>query len=134
MWLLVDSPGEIIPTGVAGGTILTVSTPSANVIRYTSATAGAFDNVVLGDYVVVWSQDIVLGNRIEGRVYAKTSTTLDVLITASEYALVAPIVGVLFTEGFVVLRSTSTPQKFKITSGIKTLDQIAQNYNLKLIV
>lgn len=124
-WILIDNPGELIPTGVAGNTILAVSTPSANVIRYTSTVPTAFQNVQVGDYVIVWSQELVAGNRIEGRVNARTNSTLDVLITASEYASVVPTAGVLFSEGFIVLRSTLAPQKFRITLGAKTLDQIA---------
>lgn len=125
LWLLVDNTGEIIPTGVSGSSLLGVSTPSANVIRYTSNIASAFSNVQVGDYVIVWSEDLVSANRIEGRVNAVTSTTLDILITPAEYASVVPVANVIFTEGFVVLRSTKAPQKFEIASGTKTVDEIA---------
>lgn len=125
IWILTDNVGEIIQNGVAGNTLLAVSTPSANVIRYTSTVPTAFQNVLVGDYVIVWSAELVAGNRIEGRVYAKTSSTLDILITPTEYASVVPTAGVLFSEGFVVLRSTLAPQKFRVQAGNKTLDQIA---------
>lgn len=125
VWILVDNPGEIIPVGVAGNTILAVATPSANVIRYTSTVPTAFQNVLVGDYVIVWSEELVAGNRIEGRVNARTNSTLDILITPTEFAAVAPTAGVLFSEGFVVVRTTKAPQKFRVTLGNKTLDQIA---------
>lgn len=131
VWILIDNPGQIIPTGVAGNTILAVSTPAANTIRYTSTVATAFQNVLPGDYVIVWSQELVAGNRIEGRVNARTNSTLDIVITAAEYASVVPTAGVLFSEGFIVLRSTLAPQKFRIQTGVKTLDQVAQELQLQ---
>ncbi len=97
LWILIDTFGQLIPTGVSGSSLLGVQTPSANVIRYTSNVPNAFSNVQTGDYIIVWTQDLVSGNRIEGRVNAKTSTTLDILITPTEYASVVPVVGVLFT-------------------------------------
>lgn len=126
VWMLVDNYGEIVQNGVAGNTLLSVSTPATNTIRYTSTVPTAFQNVLPGDYVIVWSQELVAGNRIEGRVSAVTSNTLEMIITAAEYAAVVPTAGVLFSEGFVVLRSTLAPQKFKVAIGAKTLEQIAQ--------
>lgn len=131
VWLLIDNPGQIIQVGVAGNTILSVTTPSANIIRYTSAVTTAFQNVLVGDYVIVWSQDLVAGNRIEGRVHARTNSTLDILITPAEYALVVPAPGVLFSEGFIVVRTTLAPQKFRVQTGTKTLDQIAAELQLQ---
>ena len=126
IWLLVDNVGTIITTGVAGNTILDVSKPSTNIVRYSSTIPNAFDNVQLGDYVIIWSNDLNINNRLEGRVQAFTSTTLDILVTSAEYALAVAQSGILFSEGFVVLRSKLAPQKFLITSGSKTLDNIAQ--------
>jgi len=125
LWLLIDNPGTIINTGVITDTVLAVSKPSANIIRYTSNVSSAFNNVQVGDYVIVWSPELATTNRIEGRVNAVTATTLDVLITATEWALVTVDPGVLFKQGFIVLRTTLAPQKFRIQAGFKTLDQIA---------
>lgn len=126
VWLLIDNPGTIIPTGVAGNTMLAVSKPSTNIVRFTSVVSGAFSNVLPGDYVIIWSAELNSNDRIEGRVHAVTGTTLDVLITATEYAAIVITAGVLFLDGFVVLRSTLSPQKFRIQAGTKTLDQISQ--------
>ncbi len=126
IWILIDNPGEIVPNGVAGNTILAVSKPSANVVRYTSTVPTAFQNVLVGDYVIVWSAELVAANRLEGRVNARTNSTLDILVTPAEYAAAVPTAGVLFSEGFVTLRTTLAPQKFRVQTGIKTLDQIAQ--------
>lgn len=125
VWILVDNSGEIIATGVAGNTLLSVAKPSTNVVRYGSVVSGAFSNVLVGDYVIIWSNEVNANDRIEGRVYAKTSTTLDILVTPAEWAAVVTTAGVLFSEGFIVLRSSLAPQKFRVTAGTKTLDQIA---------
>lgn len=125
VWILTDNPGEIVQNGVAGNTILQVSKPATNIIRYTSTVPSAFQNVLVGDYAIVWSNELISANRIEGRVNARTNSTLDILITAAEWAAVVPTAGVLFSDGFAVLRSTLAPQKFRVTSGNKTLDQIA---------
>jgi len=126
IWLLIDDPGVIIPTGVVGNTALTVSSPSTNVIRYTSNVVGAFSNVQTGDYVIVWSTDIPLSDRFEGRVYAVTSTTLDISVTATEFAAYTPVTGIPFTQGFVVCRCSEAPQKFSIPLGTSTIDAVAE--------
>jgi hypothetical protein len=125
VWISIDNPAQIVPTGVVGDTGLTITKPATNVIRYTSNVSEAFGNVLVGDYVIVWSTDILAVNRIEGRVNAVTSTTLDVAITATEYAAVTPQAGVSFTQGFVVVRCSEAPQKFSIPIGTSTIDQVA---------
>lgn len=127
VWILIDAPGTIIPTGVAGNTNLAVSAVAPNLIRYTTPVANAFSNVRVGDYVIVWSAELPSSaDRIEGRVAAVTSTTLDVALTPAEYAAIVPTAGVLFLQGFVVCRTQYVPQKFRIVAGTKTLDQIVQ--------
>ena len=125
VWLLIDHLGQIIPTGVAGNTLLAVSKPVANVVRYSSVVTNAFSTVQVGDYVIIWSNEVISNDRIEGRVNAVTSTTLDVLVTPAEWSAVVTTAGVLYSEGFIVLRSTLAPQKFKVAAGTKTLDQVA---------
>lgn len=125
VWLLIDHPGQIIPTGVAGNSLLAVSKPTTNIVRYSSVVSNAFSNVQAGDYAVIWSNELNSNDRIEGRVHATTSTTLDILVTPAEWAAVVTTAGVLYSEGFVILRSTLAPQKFRVTAGTKTLDQIA---------
>jgi hypothetical protein len=124
VWFLIDEPGQIILTGVQPGTFLTVSKPSTNVVRYTSSVSGAFSNVLPGDYVIVWSPQLASANQLEGRVYATSSTTLDILVTPAEYSAATPVSSVSFSAGFVVLRSTLAPQKFEIAAGTLTLNQI----------
>lgn len=125
LWMLIDNPGTIVPTGLASNVIISVDKPSANIIRYGTTVLTAFANVQVGDYVIVWSQDLIAANRLEGRVIARTNDTVDVLITPTEWASVVITSGVVYTQGFVVLRSTLAPQKFKVTAGTKSLSQIA---------
>jgi hypothetical protein len=125
IWLLIDTPGTIIPTGVISSSLLTVSTPSSNVVRYTSNVVSAFVNVNVGDYVIIWSAELPASDQLEGRVHALTSTTLDILVTPTEWAAVTPVTSVDFNQGFVVLRSALAPQKFNIPAGNSSLDAIA---------
>lgn len=125
VWLLIDNPGQIIQVGVAGNTLLAISKPATNIIRYTSTVSTAFQNVLVGDYVIIWSAELVSANRIEGRVFARTNSTLDIKVTPTEYAAAVINAGVLFSEGFVVVRTSLAPQKFRVQAGTKTLDQIA---------
>lgn len=124
VWLLIDHPGQIIATGVAGNTLLAVSKPSANIVRYTSVVANSFSNVQVGDYLIIWSPELPSTDRLEGRVQAVTSTSVDILVTATEYAAATTTAGVLFFEGLIVARTTLAPQKFRIQAGTKTLNQI----------
>ena len=125
VWILADNSGKIIQNGVAGNTILQVTKPATNIVRYTSTVLTAFANVLVGDYVIIWSNDLVSSDRLEGRVNAKTNSTLDILVTSAEWTAVVPTTGVLFSDGFVICRTTLAPQKFRVTAGNKTLDQIA---------
>jgi hypothetical protein len=76
LWILLDTPGTIIPTGAVSGTTLGVSQVGNNTIRYTSG-ADSFDNVNIGDYVIAWSPELPAGDRIEGRVHAVSSTIIE---------------------------------------------------------
>jgi type VI secretion system secreted protein VgrG len=127
VWILTDTPGTLINTGVIANTLLSVSTPSTNVIRYTSNVPSAFSNVLPGDYVIVWSVELPATDRFEGRVHAVTSTTLDILITPAEWAAVNLISDVTFQNGFVILRSNLAPQRFEVPAGTLTLDQVAED-------
>lgn len=124
IWLLTDTPGTIIPTGVIANTALSVSKPSTNIIRYTSSVTNAFTNVLPGDYIIIWSPQLSSNNQLEGRVHAVGTNTLDVLVTSGEWTAATVVSNVMYSQGFVVLRSRYAPQKFEVTSGTLTLDQV----------
>jgi uncharacterized phage protein gp47/JayE len=125
IWMLVDAEGSVIPTGVSGNVVISVSKPSTNIVRYTTSSPTAFSTVNTGDYVIIWSNELDPSNRLEGRVHAVTGSTLDLLVTASEFASAVVNPGSLYSNGFTVLRSSLAPQKFKVAAGTKTLNQIA---------
>lgn len=124
IWILIDQVGTIIPNGVAGNTLMSVSKPAANTVRYTSTVTGAFANVQVGDYMVIWSAELTASNRLEGRVHARTSVSVDIVVTPAEYAAASATAGILFFEGIQFVRTPLAPQKFRIQAGTKTLDQI----------
>lgn len=124
VWVSIDTDATIVPT-IVGGSQLTVSQISPNIVRYTSNSSSAFSNVVPGDYVIVWSNEIPATDRLEGRVHAHTGSTLDIEVTAAEYALVTPVSNASFIQGFVVVRTSFVPQKFRVQAGTKTLVVVA---------
>ena len=133
MWLLVDDPSAyLISTGVAGSTLLDVTKPSSNIVRYTSNVASAFSNVQVGDYVIVWTKELLSSNRLEGRVNAVTATTLDIRVTPIEYAASTVENNVAFERGFTVIRTDRTPQRVEILAGTYNIYTLANQLNQQL--
>lgn len=133
VWLLVDDiDAEPVSVGVTGDTFINVTKPGGGIVRYTSTSASAFDDVMVGDYVIIWSEELSASNRLEGRVYAVTSTTLDIRVTAAEEAAAVIEGPILFVEGFTVFRCEHTPQKIKIPAGIYNINTIADIMNTQL--
>jgi hypothetical protein len=130
LWLVTDDKNaSLVLTGVVSNTQLSVAKPSANIVRYVSTVPNAFDNAQVGDYVIVWSEELSSSNRLEGRVNASSSTTLDLLVTPAEYAAAVVEGPVIFQEGLVIVRTEKVPQKFKVLSGTKTLSEIVDELN-----
>jgi uncharacterized phage protein gp47/JayE len=133
VWLLVDDVNaEPVSIGVTGDSFLNVSKPGSGIIRYTSTVLSAFDDVEIGDYVIIWSDELSSANRLEGRVHAVTSTTLDIKVTATEESAAVAEGPILFTEGFTVVRCEKTPQKIKVPTGIYNINTIANIMNNQL--
>lgn len=128
MWFLVDEPtAQIVKHFVIADSLMNVTKPSANVIRYTTTSANAFSGVQVGDYVVNWSNELNAANRLEGRVYACTSNSYDIRVTATEYAAAAIQTTVIWKEGLTFVRTTKPLQKIKIPAGSLLISDIA-NY------
>lgn len=124
VWISIDTSDIIIPT-IRGGSTLSVSQVAPNIVRYTTNSSSAFSNVIPGDYVIIWSNEIPSTDRLEGRVHANTGSTLDIEVTVAEYSMVTPVTNAPFIQGFVVVRTQNVPQKFRVQAGTKTLDVIA---------
>lgn len=133
VWLVVDDTVvEPVEIGVTADTFLTVSKPGSGIVRYESTSLSAFGNVEIGDYVIIWSEELSATNRLEGRVYAKTDTTLDIRVTASEESSAIAEGPILYQEGFSVIRTEYAPQKIKVSAGIYTVNDIAAIFNNQL--
>lgn len=128
VWIIADESAQIIPTSIASETVLSVSKPSTNIVRYSTTVTGAFNNVQVGDYLIVWCPELAGSAHLEGRVYAKTGITIDLLVTATEYAAVSAQ-NVTYSDGLVVVRTNGAPQKFTVAAGTATLDTIALALN-----
>jgi len=126
MWLLIDNKdAEIINTGIVANTFITVTKPSANIVRYTSSDTSALTNVEVGDYVIVWSEELSSGNRLEGRINAVTASSFDLKVTPSEYASAVAESLILFIEGMKFIRTDRTPQKLRIIAGAYNINTIS---------
>ena len=124
IWISIDTNAVLIPS-ITTGSLLSVSLVGSNTVRYISNSTSAFSNVIPGDYVVVWSPQLPTGDRLEGRVHANTGSTLDIKVTAAEYASASVSANNSYISGFAVVRTDNTPQKFRIQAGTKTLNVIS---------
>jgi hypothetical protein len=126
IWFVVDDPSvEAVEVGVTSDTFISVLKPGGGIVRYESTSPNAFDNVQVGDYVIVWSPDLSATNRLEARVNAKTSTTLDLRVTVDEETAAIAEGPIFFTEGFTVIRTEYAPQKIKVDAGVYNINDIA---------
>jgi hypothetical protein len=126
LWFVIDDLlSEAINTGLATNSILNVSKPSANILRFDTTTANAFSTLQVGDYVIVWSPQVNASNRLEARVNAVTATSFDIKITPAEFASAVAEAGLVYQEGISFSRTSSVPLKLKIASGTKTLSEIS---------
>ena len=124
IWISIDTNAVLIPT-IQSGSLLSVSLVGSNTVRYTSNSSSAFSNVLPGDYVIIWSPQVPAGDRLEGRVHANTGSTLDIKVTAAEYAAASVSANNSYISGFSVVRTDNVPQKFRVQAGTKTLNVIA---------
>jgi len=126
VWFLIDNKDAIfVNTGVTADTTITVTKPSANIVRYESNNATAFDNVEVGDWVIIWSEDLAAGNRLEARVQAKTSSTIDLKVTPNEFVTAVAEGPIVWSEGIAIVRTDKAVQKTKIPAGAYNINTIA---------
>lgn len=139
MWFLIDNPGAtIINNGVLSDSEITITKQPANVIRFRSALAGAFSNVQPGDYVVLWSQEVLPVNRFEGRVHAvgtdqNPNDYFEIKLTVSEYNLATAQGPVTYLEGLSFLRSEVPPQKILINANSYQISEVADIIESQLL-
>lgn len=135
IWLVVDDVDvEPVKVGVTSETFLTISkpTPGSGIVRYESTSLNAFGNVQVGDYVIIWSEQLSAQNRLEGRVHALTGTTIDLKVTVAEESAAVIEGPILFKEGFTIARSQYVPQKIKVDTGVYNINDVANIINNQL--
>jgi len=130
MWVLAnDTASLIINTGAVAATLISVSKVGSNTLRYTSNAPGAFSTVQAGDYAIVWSQELNVANRIDGRVKASSALYFEVEVTAAEYAAAVAEASIALIDGIVIVRTKKVPQKLTVGLGTKNINTIAEELN-----
>lgn len=148
-WGLADDDrAQIINTGVASGTQLTISQGAPNFLIFQSSVSGAFSNIDIvtdnapSNYVIIWSPEVLAltadinnASSLEARVWAVTTTTfpndtLTLQVTNEEYLAFPAFSVVNFNKGFVVVRTTKTPQKYVVPPVGTTLPYTASIYTV----
>jgi len=139
LWYMVDnSAAAIIPNGVLSDSLITITKQPANVLRVRSNLESAFVNIQPGDYVVLWSDEVLPVNRVEGRVHAVGTELVandyfEIKLTVPEYNATAAEGPVTFLEGLAFLRTEVPPQKITISAGSYQISEVAGEIRDQLI-
>lgn len=138
MWVLVDNPdAAIINHGVLGDSLVFITKPNTNIVRYKASFANAFSAVQPGDYVVIWSNEFLPGNRLEGRVNAVGTQTLandyfELKVTSTEFTGSSTQSPVTFFEGLAFMRTLIPPQKVFIAAGSYNINTVASTLTAQI--
>ena len=133
LWFLIDQPtATIVNHFVSAGSLMSVSKDVTNIVRYTSNTANAFGGVLSGDYVVVWSNELDLGNRLEGRVHDVGSNYFEIKVTSTEFSSASVQSLAVWVEGLCFARTAQPLQKIKIPLGSHLISDISNTIQSSL--
>jgi len=133
LWFIIDNvEAAIITHGVSTDSLVTVTKEASDVIRFRSNVNNAFGNVQAGDYVIIWSEELNLNNKIEGRVHGVGTSSLpndyiEVKTTNTEWNAAVAEGPITFSEGLTFVRSDIPPQKISIAAGTYNINIIASN-------
>ncbi len=139
LWFIVDNNDATqLIHGVTADSQIHFTKEAANTLRFRSNLENAFSNIQAGDYVILWSTELLPGNRIEGRVKAVgtasvTNDFFEVRVTATEFAAASAQSPITFSEGLQFVRSDNPPQKIFIAAGSFNINTIAQNLSNQII-
>lgn len=136
MWFVIDDQdAEIINHGVTSDSIIHFTKEAGNIIRFRSDLVNAFGSVQAGDYAVIWSEELLSVNRLEGRVLRVGASYdyFDIKVTAAEWASAVAQDPITFLEGLAFIRSETIPQKIKISAGALDINTIAEDFSNQLI-
>jgi hypothetical protein len=114
LWWVVDGAAQVIPTGVAPTTVLTVA--GTNLVTLTSGTA-VFGNVAKHDWLILWDPNF---GTLAGmyRVSDVTATTVTFEFGGTPGGFPGTVTPT--NLGFVVVRTSAMLQKLAIPAGIAT--------------
>lgn len=138
LWFLVDSPSaEKINHAVVSDTLAYISKETNNVVKFRANIGNAFTNVSQGDYVILWSEEVNSGNKIEGRIQEIGTDILDndffkIRLTSDEYSLTTDQNSILFQSGLVFIRNSKAPQRISHESGTYDINVVANNLSNSL--
>lgn len=131
LWFLIDEKEfEVVNHGVITDSVVHISAEINNKIRIRSDIEDAFVNVQSGDYVIIWSEELDVNNRVEGRVHAVGTDQVnndyfEIKLTPSEHASIVAQSPLIFKEGIEFLRTDTVPQKVSIPSGSYDINSVA---------
>lgn len=124
LWFLLDDIPTFINHFAQANSYISVTKIPSDMIRYTSSISTAFLNILPGDYVIIWSNELNTNNRLEGRVMARTNNSFDLKVTPTEYTNATTEVLTLFQQGIQFYRHPSSPTRVLINSGTYTIANI----------
>jgi len=132
LWIVADDlNAEVIAGNIVGNAVITVSKPVANTIRYETG-LGNFSNILMGDYVILWSYELDLTNRFEARVSAVDATFnwFEITVTAAEFTAAVTGAQSPYQAGITFIRTSNVPERFRLPAGtIATLSAAAALLN-----
>lgn len=130
LWIIVDDKdAQFINHSAKNGSVLTITKPTANTLRFSSSVSGAFDNVQVGDWFIVHTPDVNSANRGDWRVDTVTGTDITVNVpTTVGFVETINIV----VDGIDFTRSLAPLQRIAIAAGTHTLSDISTIVNAQL--
>jgi uncharacterized phage protein gp47/JayE len=131
IWVVVDYPTDNIVTGVVPGLTISVTNPSGNQWRYTSAVPGVFANVKIDDWAIFDDVNFDANNQGYWRISAMDTSTFSwIEVTRTTGTVQAPNIASL--TGLIIVRTDGGLQEITLPSGLQTLSVLAQNINAQL--
>lgn len=129
LWFIVDSDVEQVTLSITTNISLSITNPSTNKWRYSDASGGnTFLNVEVGDKFILWDTAANIDNR-GGWVVSNCSATF---VEVEKSAGLAQSVTINSLSALSCFRSDGELQQVTVTSGIYTLDNLANAINLDL--
>ena len=130
IWIIVDDKdATFINHSAKNGSILTITKPTANELKFSSSVSGAFSNVEVGDWMITNSPNISAANRGDWRVDINTGTEITVKVPTT---VGSPEVINIVINGISFARSLAPLQRISIPAAAYTLSTLSDIVNAQL--